>query len=102
MKVSTLIWPYSKAQFMIEHLLLSLMSQFEILYYDFNMIHMIGNQAGLYYIIKRAHFQNDLKQIYLLDESTPTIEYSCPSVCLCVCVCLSVYTITKKIMLQST
>ena len=50
MKVSTLIWPYSKAQFMMEHLLLSLMSQFKILYYDFDMIHMIGNQAGLYYI----------------------------------------------------
>ena len=36
--------------------------------------------------------------------STATIEYSSLSVCLCVSVsvCLSVYTITQKIMVQST
>ena len=46
----------------------------------------------------------------LMDELVPTatIEYSCPSVCLCfsvcvcVCVCVCVYTITQKIMVQST
>ena len=36
--------------------------------------------------------------------STATIEYSCLPVCLSVCVsvCLSVYTITQKIIVQST
>ena len=37
---------------------------------------------------------------YSCGLSTATIEYSSPSVCLCVCV--SVYTITQKIMVQST
>ena len=36
--------------------------------------------------------------------STATIEYSSPSVCpsFCVYICVSVYTITQKIMVQST
>ena len=36
--------------------------------------------------------------------STATIEYSCPSVCLRIfpSVCVSVYTITQKIMVQSS
>ena len=46
---------------------------------------------GTFYIFN--HF-------YSCGLSTATIEYSSPSVCLCVC--LSVYTITKKIMVQST
>ena len=53
---------------------------------------------------------NILKFYYSCGLSTTTIEYSCPSACLCVfvsaclsvCVCVSVYLITKKIMVQST
>ena len=47
---------------------------------------------------------------YSCGLSTATIEHSCPSVCLSVCpsvcvsvcVCVSVYTMTQKIMVQST